>query len=153
MNEKTFLDGYHECARCSKKYRMIENIGKYNCLQHTGYVNSKGYFSCCGVHANDARDTEDYYTSGKCRGTSEDLGCNPCSHVSKYAERGTYVYDKRNGYFKFYKTTIDIFGKEFNPEEKILTTTKDVNKVYRYVKMFETPPPPSPQSKNKNKLK
>ena len=137
MEEKKFLDSDHKCARCGVIYKMIENVGKYNCLQHTGYITSNGVFSCCGVHANNAIDVKDYYRSGKCRGTSRDLGCNPCSHVSKVGQSGTFVYNEDNGYFQFHSTTIEIFGSKFNPEEIIMTENADENKVYKFVKMFK----------------
>jgi hypothetical protein len=140
MEEKEFLESYHKCARCSKKYLMIDNIGKYNCLQHTGYITVNGVFSCCGVYANGARDAKDYYNTKRPIGTSNELGCNPCSHVSKYKEKDCYIYNEKNGYVIYPKALIDLYSSQFNPDEPIITENKDLNKVYVFIKLFETPP-------------
>ncbi len=37
------------CSRCKVRYLEIDNIGKWECSQHSLPLNSKGFYLCCGT--------------------------------------------------------------------------------------------------------
>ena len=86
-----------KCVHCQKAFNLMESMGQLQCLQHPGYVQEDGRWSCCGKKQYAARWSRTWemqrvyssHTTDQFRMPYNPLpkvpGCQPCDHNTSNA--------------------------------------------------------------------
>lgn len=90
-------DTLHTCARCRKDFTERRNLGKLQCSQHPGVIQTGpgevNRFSCCGLDTHRITCVEHYYNLKPEIGLQ--VGCVKCDHsttLSPFTEDGGGKY-------------------------------------------------------------
>lgn len=100
---KEYLSAHAQCVVCTVTYSIDQALGKHECWQHPGQIDTaRDIFVCCGTSARGATTPAEFYALFP---DPEDCGCIPCDH------RPTpYPFTKTDGIVIFMSEYRDILG-------------------------------------------